>query len=49
MVIVTRWYGGVHMGPNRFTCIAKTAEEAAKLLASLAASNDQADLCVFNS
>ena len=34
MVIVTRWYGGVHMGPHRFRCITKAAEDAIKLLDS---------------
>ena len=28
MVIVTRWYGGVHMGPQRFNCIANSTLKA---------------------
>ena len=27
MVIVTRWYGGQHMGPRRFNCILNAAKE----------------------
>jgi putative IMPACT (imprinted ancient) family translation regulator len=32
MVVVTRWYGGQHLGPHRFTCIEASADEALKLL-----------------
>ena len=28
MVIVTRWYGGIHMGPKRFHCILTSASDA---------------------
>jgi hypothetical protein len=28
MVVVTRWYGGVHLGPDRFRIINQTAREA---------------------
>ena len=28
MVIVTRWYGGVHMGPRRFQCILEAGRQA---------------------
>ena len=27
-VIVTRWYGGVHLGPQRFRCIIQAATNA---------------------
>ena len=28
MVVVTRWYGGMHLGPQRFKCILKSATDA---------------------
>ena len=28
MVITTRWYGGVHLGPKRFDCIRNSAERS---------------------
>ena len=27
LVVVTRWFGGVHLGPSRFKYIANTARE----------------------
>ena len=32
IVIVTRWFGGVHIGPKRFTLIENCASDALKLL-----------------
>ncbi len=32
MVVVTRWYGGTHMGPHRFTCIQDIARKALQYL-----------------
>ena len=32
MVIVTRWYGGVHMGPQRFNCIINATSKALSLV-----------------
>ena len=32
IVIVTRWFGGVHIGPKRFTLIENCANDALKLL-----------------
>lgn len=28
MVVVTRWYGGIHLGPDRFRIINQTARDA---------------------
>ena len=28
MIVVTRWYGGVHLGPDRFRLINSTARDA---------------------
>jgi putative IMPACT (imprinted ancient) family translation regulator len=28
MVVVTRWYGGIHLGPDRFRIINSVAREA---------------------
>lgn len=28
MVVVTRWYGGIHLGPDRFRHIASAARQA---------------------
>lgn len=28
LVVVTRWYGGVHLGPSRFRCISDVAMES---------------------
>jgi hypothetical protein len=32
MVVVTRWFGHKHMGPKRFQCIERSANEALKLI-----------------
>ena len=32
MIVVTRWYGGQHMGPQRFTCITDSAKGAITLM-----------------
>ena len=34
IVIVTRWYGGKHMGPRRFDCITEVANKALQALSS---------------
>ena len=31
LVVVSRWYGGRHLGPARFKCIEDAAREACKL------------------
>ena len=31
MVVVTRWYGGIQMGPQRFRCILDAASKALDL------------------
>ena len=28
MIVVSRWYGGVHLGPDRFRIINETARDA---------------------
>eukprot|EP00605_Chrysophyceae_sp_TOSAG23-4_P000318 GSChrysophyteH1.ASY1.ANO1.363.1 assembled CDS len=44
-VIVTRWYGGVHLGPDRFKHICKAAREALEIagLATKGVSNTKAN------
>lgn len=41
MVVVTRWYGGVHLGPDRFRHIGNAARQVLDIAGLIEPSNQQ--------
>jgi putative IMPACT (imprinted ancient) family translation regulator len=41
MVVVTRWYGGVHLGPDRFRHISNAARQVLEMAGLIQPNNQQ--------